>query len=436
MGVLSNIFDLLGEATGLPTPRDAQRAHERMVETVDAVRDRLGLPTSKDVDEAIDRADRWWEDLGDRTGLPTHHDVDDRIDDAREWVNDKIEDVLDELPPVPGDDERDDDEGDDDEGDDDWPAWPWLGVAAGWLVHRVLSHELDGGFDFELEIPAFEIDGFTVEDERPYVPGPPFAARVGDPMLHAGTAIPGPGESKVLIGGKPALTSADRTVCPMIDPSGAKHSDGLLLSSNDTVFVGGVPLVRAGDYAVEIVGGPNPIIAGCPTVYAGKRAPPVMVLEVRHKPLSELVPGLERIGYSGGKVKANISGSIELGDAMGWAAFAGYVLGTGGAGAGHVGVAAALLDFPELSFDVEADTGRIFAETRNDIELPNGDTRIVRDRVDHGLGKIEVKGKVEPSFPKVWKSKVEIGKTKYTPGGTRHQRKTHGADEPAPEWKE
>lgn len=417
-------LDRLGEALDLPTSRDAARAHERMVEVLDRVREKHGIPTSKDVDDAIDRVDRWWEDLGDETGLPTYHDVFDTIEDAEQWAKDKAKDVLDDLPvDVP---ELPD--------EDDWSVWPWIGVGAGWLVHRVLSRELELGTDFEFEIPPFELDGLTVKEERAYVPGPPFAARVGDPMLHNGIAIPGPGMGKVFIGGKPALTSADQTICPMVDPCGTKHSGGPLLSSNDTVFVGGAPLVRAGDYAVEIVGGPNPVIAGCPTVLAGDPAPPVMVIEFRNKPLSELVPGLERVGYSGGKVKVDASVSMELGDAMGYAFAIGLAM--GGAGPGAIWAAAALLDEPKISFDLEVDTGRVYAETRNDIELPNGETQIVRQRIDKGLGTIEAKGSIEPSFPKVHESKVKIEHAKLTPGGTRYQRSTHGADEPAPEWKE
>jgi len=416
-------LDRIGEATGLPTPRDAQRAHERMIEVLDRARDKVGLPTSKDVDEAIDRVDRWWEALGDETGLPTYHDVFDAIDDAKQWAREQVEDVLDDLPvDLP---ELPD--------EDDWSIWPWIGVGTAWLVHRVLTKELELGTDFEIEIPAFELDGLTVKEERAYVPGPPYAARVGDPMLHNGIAVPGPGTSKVFIGGKPALTSADRTVCPMVDPCGTKHSGGLLLSSNDTVFVGGVPLMRAGDYAVEVVGGPNPVIAGCPTVLAGDRAPPVMVIEFRNKPLSEFVPGLERVGYSGGTIKIDASVSMELGDAMGYAFAIG--LAAGGLGPGPLWAAAALLDEPKLSFDVKIDTGRVYAERRDDIELPNGETRVVRERLDHGLGSLEAKGTVEPSVPRVDQSKLDIESGKYTPGGTRYQRVIHDPDEPAPEWK-
>ena len=60
----------------------------------------------------------------------------------------------------------------------------------------------------------------------------------------------------------------------------------------------------------------------------------------------------------------------------------------------------------------------------------------MRQRIDKGLGAIKAKGSIEPSFPAVHESKVKIEDGKFTPGGTRYQRSTHGADEPAPEWKE
>lgn len=118
-------------------------------------------------------------------------------------------------------------------------------------------------------------------------PGP-FAARIGDPTFHGTPLGPGIGSPNVLIGGKPAFRAlVDFAICGQATP--APHVGGVVASGASTVLVNGLPLVRAGDCVLELLGGPNPVAMGCPTVMAG---PPAGASEVAVDDVQEVQAGL------------------------------------------------------------------------------------------------------------------------------------------------
>lgn len=94
----------------------------------------------------------------------------------------------------------------------------------------------------------------------------PLAARVGDPTSH-GTPLAGAGSGTVLIGGKPAWRALiDVHTCPLATPN--PHGGGIVPIGSASVFIDGAPAARQGDTIAE-AGGPNAIVAGCPTVLIG-----------------------------------------------------------------------------------------------------------------------------------------------------------------------
>lgn len=93
-----------------------------------------------------------------------------------------------------------------------------------------------------------------------------LAARVGDmhvcpmtngPVPHVGGPALPPGETKVLIGGMPALRVGDMLSC-------TGPPDAVSMGSK-TVLIGGMPAARMGDMTAH--GGS--IVFGCPTVIIG-----------------------------------------------------------------------------------------------------------------------------------------------------------------------
>ena len=65
-----------------------------------------------------------------------------------------------------------------------------------------------------------------------------------------------------------AASGADIHVCatPTALPP---HGPGLVIQASGTVFINGLPAVRAQDQVIEAAGPPNPIALGCPNVYWG-----------------------------------------------------------------------------------------------------------------------------------------------------------------------
>lgn len=404
-----------GPLCDLPTPADADAAWARVRQIFD--------PRPK-VDAIGKARDDAFDALSRRTGLPTPHDIAEYAEEKASEAARALEQAVEESQrraEAPAED------------DDDWgPDWTDLVVViAG--VYSVLSYELKPTLEWDFDIPAFEIDsdmGITVTKTRWYVPGAPFAARVADPLLHAGPAAPGPGNASVQIGKRPAMTTLDVSVCAGVTPWGFKHLPGPFLSTNFSVLVGGAPLLRAGDFVVETVGGPNPIVSGCPTVTVGKPAPPVLIKEAGKETLRSLT-GYEKVGYTGGKVKGKVEGKIAVGMLLGLAL-------------GPVTTRIATILFPEpgVKGPIELDTGAVYAETKDEVLLPdldgdgNPDVEVVRSRSESPSVKIKGKVTIEPEIPKVWKSDVGFepdGMPEVSGGGTQYQ--THPADEPPKPWK-
>jgi uncharacterized Zn-binding protein involved in type VI secretion len=94
------------------------------------------------------------------------------------------------------------------------------------------------------------------------------AARITDSTSHGTPLAPGPGCPVVLIKGLPAWRAgADVHVCPLVNGL-QPHVGGSVAVGSATVRVGGLFAARVGDIIVE-PGGPNPIVAGEPTVLIG-----------------------------------------------------------------------------------------------------------------------------------------------------------------------
>lgn len=92
----------------------------------------------------------------------------------------------------------------------------------------------------------------------------PAALRVTDQTNHGGTVV-GPGESTVLIGGKPAAVIFDNHVC-VIPPSTGHLTASIFPKGSGTVMIGGKPALRIADAclcgAMGVVGEPTVLIGG------------------------------------------------------------------------------------------------------------------------------------------------------------------------------
>lgn len=97
----------------------------------------------------------------------------------------------------------------------------------------------------------------------------PLAARVIDMTSHGSPLAPGIGSTDVMIGGFPAWRALmDFHACPIVKGV-VPDVGGVVMMGAPTVFIDGMMACRMGDFVVEIPGGPNPIILGCPTVMIG-----------------------------------------------------------------------------------------------------------------------------------------------------------------------
>jgi len=358
----------LYEALGLPTLDDVEAARDRM---------REHFPEATERAETLDR---WIEDLGDRTGLPSYHDIFAGTQRLRDWLEENAPE--DDAPPEPGsdDDENEGDEENQGDEDDGLPWWTWMlgAAAAGYFIYKKLDHKVEITEDIGMDIPGFEIDGIPWTVERTRMPGPQMAARIADPMLHGGVAVPGPGSANVRISDRGALT-VEHVVgaCPMPHVSGLPHmpqsGPAAWKTTNGSVYVNGAPLLRAGDWVIEHLGGNNPIIAGAPLVLAGPPAAPCIVQEVTFRRLSDFVPGLERVGSLGGKftVKATVSWSLR--DMLGGMAAAGMAYAGGPVGMWGARTMLGLIDGPTLTIEFDAEvTG--FADFEFPIDLDRDGT--------------------------------------------------------------
>ena len=353
------------------------------METAADLYEGMGLPGESFRDEAASRmrehfeqsmapwrkADAWWEQLGDKTGLPTYHDIFAGTERFEDWVRERYPDAVSE--------EENDEDGDED--GVDWQKWLLrIGVLAGFVyyVYTKLDRDVVISEDVSEGIPEFEVDGFPWTVEKIRQPGPPMAARVGDPLLHGGTAVPGPGSSDVKIGGLPALT-VDHVVgaCPMPHVTGLPHipmqGRAAWRTTNGSVYVNGAPLLRAGDWVIEHFGGNNPIIAGAPTVIAGPPGSPCLVQEVEYRGLPG---GVERMGSLGGKYTFKATVSWNMQD------MAGGLLATGLVALGDVFPLVAPVTFPLARMLLSAIDGptlemeiavenTFFMETRHELDF-------------------------------------------------------------------
>lgn len=99
--------------------------------------------------------------------------------------------------------------------------------------------------------------------------GGPMAARVNDLTAHGSPLMPGIGSTDVLIGNMPAWRAQmDFHACPIVKGL-IPDVGGMVMFGSPTVMIDFMMACRMGDMVVEIPGGPNPIVMGCPTVMIG-----------------------------------------------------------------------------------------------------------------------------------------------------------------------
>lgn len=94
------------------------------------------------------------------------------------------------------------------------------------------------------------------------------AARLGDPTSHGGVVIAG--SPTVFMGGLPAARVGDFATCPLFLPGDPPipHVGGPIVLGTPTVLIDGRPAARVGDQVVEVAG-QSVIAGGAPTVSIG-----------------------------------------------------------------------------------------------------------------------------------------------------------------------
>lgn len=136
-------------------------------------------------------------------------------------------------------------------------------VISGQLVHVALDYDSKREPDAKLSWHIVEISGKD-----------PAVATVGSPTFHGDPLGPGPGSGTVFCGGKPVWRAVvDSHMCTAATPQPHGAGSVVLMGPKPTVFVEGWPIARAGDPVIEMMGGPNPIMMGEKTVWAGAPAP-------------------------------------------------------------------------------------------------------------------------------------------------------------------
>jgi uncharacterized Zn-binding protein involved in type VI secretion len=143
----------------------------------------------------------------------------------------------------------------------------------------------------------------------------PMAARLADPTSHLMLPLaPGPGSTNVFIGGMPAWRAGiDIHVCAA--PGG--HGAGPTTPGAPTVLINGFPAARATDFVVEPLGGPDPIVMGCPTVMIGIAtvAPPAPPKSLVKKVVGGILDAMSgwvlwEVGAKGDVGKASVEGKV------------------------------------------------------------------------------------------------------------------------------
>lgn len=337
----------LADALGLPTGEHMEATRKRMQEAFVRVSD------------AGRWFDRRWEELGNRTGVPTYHDIFAGTDELREWVERQ-------YPEGDEEDEEDEEETEEKEG---LRWWHWFAAAGavGWYVWKKLDHDVATSERVKLvDIDGFELDGIPWTVEKLHTPGPPYAARVAEPMLHGGAALPGPGAGRgsgdVLIGGRGALTAKDAVAsCPMTNIVGLPHIPvlGSWETTNGSVLVNGKPLLRNGDWILETPGGNNPLIGGMPTVLAGPPAWPCMVEEIEYIGLDKIIPGVERVAWEGGTIYLTGSFSWNVQSMLATIGAAGLVAYGGPLGQWAAGLIMGSIEGPKFGTGIVFETGDV-----------------------------------------------------------------------------
>jgi len=91
------------------------------------------------------------------------------------------------------------------------------------------------------------------------------AARTGDLTSHGGVVAGG--SPTVFMGGLPAARAGDFATCPLADP--IPHVGGPIVLGAPTVLIDGRPAARVGDQVAEAAGQVSVIASGAPTVLIG-----------------------------------------------------------------------------------------------------------------------------------------------------------------------
>ncbi|MEX1367554.1 MAG: PAAR domain-containing protein, partial [Nannocystaceae bacterium] len=217
--------------------RDAERRGREAIEQLDDLFERIvptvRLPRWHDVPEVLDP----W-DMRSRLRRAAER-VRDGLGPAAEPVADRIDRAI-RQPPGPNDGPAEDE-------DDGWGPIAWT-LFIGFLLW-LAEQELSLSIDIDRALWSFDEtdseDGrFDLWNKTVFVPGPPLAARLGDPMMHGDPIAPGSGSADVLIGGKPALRQCDGHVCTKATP--LPHASAGFTSTYGGVEINGFAALRVG----------------------------------------------------------------------------------------------------------------------------------------------------------------------------------------------
>lgn len=150
-------------------------------------------------------------------------------------------------------------------------------------------------------------------------PVAPMVATVGAMTFHGSPLAPGTGSADVYAEGMAIFrVLRDPVLCPVATP--LPHGGGVVMPMGPppTVFVNGFPVARAGDAVMELLGGPNPIMLGAMTVFAGPPAPPSMSVDPHGHPpgddRSAIERGLDWIDHAVEIKEAKVSADLHLGE--------------------------------------------------------------------------------------------------------------------------
>jgi uncharacterized Zn-binding protein involved in type VI secretion len=148
----------------------------------------------------------------------------------------------------------------------------------------------------------------------------PMIATLGSMTFHGAALAPGIGSIDVFAEGKAVFRMlVDVVACPAATP--LPHVGGVVapLGPPPTVFVNGFAVARAGDAVMEPLGGPNPIMLGATTVFAGPPAPPMTSVSPVGRPAGDPRPGEPDVqaraerdaGVPGGQATGSTAASVD-----------------------------------------------------------------------------------------------------------------------------